>query len=101
MVRLGKERECTPIFVYLKQSIRENPKEERWRRIFADELSQRHVAFIDLMSEFRTMARERMEQMFDPRWRHLSVEGNLFVGRRIHEHLIAHPQIVAKLDCGK
>ena len=51
----------------MKQGIREKPEEEGWRRIFANELGRRNAAFIDLVSEFYKMPREKLEQIFNPR----------------------------------
>ena len=46
-----RERDCVPMFVFLKQDLKPNPGEREWREFLTEELGWRGMAFLDLAQE--------------------------------------------------
>src|SRR4030095_3445061 len=82
-VMIARSRGAVPVFVYLKQDVRNNWKEETWRKFLAEEPDAQGVLFIDLMSEFRGLPPAQIQKLYHPRWRHYTAEANTLVARAI------------------
>ncbi|MCI0654056.1 MAG: SGNH/GDSL hydrolase family protein, partial [Methylococcaceae bacterium] len=83
LVAVARKRGAMPVFLYLKQDIRDNRQEESWRKFLAEELEARQVLFIDLMSEFRSLPPDELKNLYHPRWRHYTAEANARVARAV------------------
>ena len=84
---LARSRDAVPVFVYLKQDVRVNPNEEKWRRLLAEELEAQRVTFIDLMSHFLSLPDDELTALYHPRWYHYTSEANARVADLILEQL--------------
>lgn len=77
-----------------------------WRSLLAREATTRGWIFIDLVKELRDLPREDVPGLFiqtdDDRFRgvkgHYTEAGNDWVARTLHRHLLAHPQLAARLN---
>lgn len=83
LVAVARNRGAVPVFLYLKQDIRDNCQEESWRKFLAEELATRQVLFIDLMSEFRDLPPDELNNLYHPHWRHYTAEANARVARAV------------------
>lgn len=83
LVAVARQRGAMPVFLYLKQDIRDNCQEESWRKFLAEELEARQVLFIDLMSEFRSLPPDELKNLYHPRWKHYTAEANARVARAV------------------
>jgi hypothetical protein len=99
--RLCREKNATALFVYLQQDRFPLFHALEWGAVLEREFESRGLAYLNLASETQLASPAETGEVFDPRHRHYSVEGNRFVARRILDRLRKLPEFSRKLDAAK